>query len=158
MTDGYLWLKVLHILSATLLFGTGIGTAFHMYATHLRGDVAEIAAASRNTILADWLFTLPSGIVQPLTGLALAWLAGFDLLESWLTASYALYLVAAACWVRVAVLQYRVRALALDALRNSAPLQPEYFGAMRQWFILGWPAFLSLLVVFVLMVMRPPLW
>ena len=148
MSDGYLWIKVLHVLSATLLFGTGLGTAFHMYMTHLRGDVAEIAGATRNTILADWLFTLPSAVVQPVTGLALVWIAGFDVFESWLTASYVLYIVAAACWIRVVVLQCRVHALAQDALRNSRPLQPEYFDAMRQWFILGWPAFLSLLVVY----------
>lgn len=158
MSDGYLWIKVLHVLSATLLFGTGLGTAFHMYMTHLRGNVTEIAAASRNTILADWLFTLPSGVIQPLTGLAMAWIAGFDMFESWLTASYVLYIVAAACWIRVVVLQYRVHALAQEALRSSRPLQPEYFEAMRQWFVLGWPAFLSLLVVFILMVMKPALW
>lgn len=158
MTDGYLSLKVLHILSATLLFGTGLGTAFHMYVTHLRGDVTEIGAAARNTVLADWLFTLPSGVVQPLTGLGMAWVAGFDLLDSWLAASYVLYVVAAVCWFRVVVLQYRVRALAEDALHNSEPLPPQYFEAMRQWFVLGWPAFLSLLAVFVLMVVRPPLW
>ena len=158
MSDGYLWLKVLHILSATLLFGTGLGTAFHMYVTHLRGGTAEIVAASRNTILADWLFTLPSGVVQPLSGLALAWIAGFDLLAGWLVVSYVLYIVAALCWIRVAVLQYRVHALARDALQASKALPPEYFQAMRQWFWLGWPAFLSLIVVFVLMVIRPPLW
>lgn len=158
MIDGYLWIKVLHILSATVLFGTGLGTAFHLYATHLRGDVTEIAAASRNTILADWLFTLPSGVVQPLTGLAMAWVAGFDLFESWLAASYVLYVVAAACWIRVVVLQYRVRALAEEALRGSTRLSSDYFQAMREWFVLGWPAFLSLVVVFVLMVLKPPLW
>ena len=158
MTDGYLWLKVLHILSATVLFGTGLGTAFHMYATHLRGSTKEIAAAAGNTILADWLFTAPSAVVQPVTGLLLAWIAGFDLLDSWLTASYALYLVTIACWVRVAVLQYRIRALALDALQQSAALPTEYFQTMREWFWLGWPAFLSLIAVFVLMVIRPQLW
>lgn len=157
MSDGYLWLKVLHIVSATVLFGTGIGTAFHMYATHLRGDVAAIAAASRNTVMADWLFTLPSGVVQPLTGLVMACLAGFDLLSSWLVASYMLYVVAAACWIRVVVLQHRVRALAMEASQNAEPLPPQYFQAMRQWFVLGWPAFVSLLVVFALMVMRPSL-
>lgn len=158
MSDGYLWLKVLHLLSATLLFGTGLGTAFHMYATHLRGNVTEIAAASRNTIVADWLFTVPSGVVQPATGLAMAWLAGFDLLESWLAASYALFLLAAGCWFRVAVLQYRIRGLALHALQHSTSLPPAYYRAMREWFWLGWPAFLSLVIVFALMVMRPGLW
>ena len=158
MSDGYLWLKVLHILSATLLFGTGLGTAFHMYVTHLRGNTAEIVAATRNTILADWLFTLPSGVIQPVTGLALAWIAGFDLLAGWLTVSYVLYIVAGVCWIRVVVLQYRVHALSRDALHDGKSLPPEYFRTMREWFVLGWPAFLSLIVVFVLMVMRPPLW
>ncbi len=141
-----------------MLFGTGLGTAFHMYVTHLRGSTAEIVGASRNTILADWLFTLPSGVVQPATGLALAWIAGFDLLAGWLTLSYALYIVAIGCWVRVVALQYRVHALAQDALKDSETLPPEYFRAMREWFGLGWSAFLSLVVVFVLMVMKPPLW
>ena len=158
MSDGYLWLKVLHILSATLLFGTGLGTAFHMYVTHLRGNAAEIVSATRNTIFADWLFTLPSGVVQPVTGLALAWIAGFDLLVGWLMVSYLLYSVAAVCWIRVVVLQYRAHGLARDALQASKALPPEYFRIMRQWFVLGWPAFLSLIVVFALMVMRPPLW
>lgn len=53
----YLILKTIHILSSTLLFGTGLGTAFHMYATHLRGDVKAIASTARNVVLADWLFT-----------------------------------------------------------------------------------------------------
>lgn len=158
MSDGYLWLKVLHVLSATVLFGTGLGTAFHLYVTHLRGSTAEIVAASRNTIVADWLFTLPSGVVQPVTGLALAWIAGFDLLAGWLTLSYVLYVVAVGCWVRVVVLQYRVHALARDSLQDSETLPPQYFRAMREWFVLGWPAFLSLVAVFVLMVMKPPLW
>ena len=158
MSDGYLWLKVLHVLSATLLFGTGLGTAFHMYVTHLRGSTAEIVAASRNTILADWLFTLPSGVIQPVTGLALAWIAGFDLLAGWLSVSYALYIVAAVCWIRVVVLQYRVHALARDALQASEALPAAYSRAMREWVGLGWPAFLSLVVVSVLMVMKPPLW
>ena len=40
----------------------------------------------------------------------------------------------------------------------GAALPPEYQRHMRTWFWLGWPAFLSLLAVFALMVMRPALW
>ena len=60
MSETYLWVKWVHVLSSTLLFGTGLGTAFHLYATHLRGDVAAIASAARNTTLADWLFIATS--------------------------------------------------------------------------------------------------
>lgn len=158
MIDTYLWIKWVHVLSATVLFGTGLGTAFHLYATHLRGDVNAIASAARTTTLADWLFTAPSGVLQPASGLLMVRIAGIDYFESWLVATYVLYLVAAACWFRVVGLQYRVRAFAEAAAASGKPLSPEYFSAMRLWFRLGWPAFIALVLTFLLMVMRPTLW
>ena len=158
MSDPYLWLKWLHILSATLLFGTGLGTAFHMWATYLRRDVAAIATAGRNTVLADWLFTATSGVAQPATGFAMVWLAGWDPLESWLVATYVLYVVAGACWLKVVQLQLRMRDLAVAAHAGGTALPDAYHRAMRLWFVLGWPAFLALVAVFALMVMKPTLW
>ncbi len=158
MSDPYLWIRWVHILSATVLFGTGLGTAFHMFATHLRGDVNAIAATTRNTVLADWLFTAVAGVVQPLTGLLMVYLAGYDPFESWLVATYALYVVAGICWLKVVQLQYRMRRLAVRAAENGDALPPQYHDAMRLWFILGWPAFVSLVIVFALMVMRPEIW
>ena len=158
MSEPYLWIEWIHILSGMVLFGTGLGTAFHMYATHLQGDAAAIAAAARNTVLADWLFIATSGVIQPASGLVMIHLAGFDYLESWLVASYVLYGVAAACWIRVVFLQYRMRDLAEAACASAGPLPPGYYAAMRLWFALGWPAFIALLVVLALMVMKPALW
>ncbi len=158
MSDPYLWIKWLHILSATVLFGTGLGTAFHMLMTHLRGDVSAIAAATRNTVLADWLFTATSGVVQPVTGLVLVYMAGFDPFESWLVLTYVLYGVAGLCWLKVVQLQYRMRDLVAAAVARGAPLPADYDKSVRLWFILGWPAFFSLAAVFALMVMKPALW
>src|ERR1700751_63907 len=95
----FLFLKTLHILSATLLFGTGLGTAFHMWATHLRGDVRAIAVTTRNVVLADWLFIAASGVVQPVTGAGLVLMARYDPHASWLVMTYALYVLAGACWL-----------------------------------------------------------
>ncbi len=153
--DGYLWLKVLHILSATVLFGTGLGTAFHMYATHLGGNREAIAVAARRTVLADWVFTTPAIVVQPATGLALAWLAGYPLDSAWLLATYGLYALAGACWLPVVVIQMRVAHLATTAVDAGTALPPAYHALMRAWFLLGWPAFLGLVAVFVLMVFKP---
>jgi uncharacterized membrane protein len=41
----YMVWKWLHILSSTLLFGTGIGTAFFMFMTNRAGDVRAIASS-----------------------------------------------------------------------------------------------------------------
>ena len=64
----YLVWKWLHILSSTLLFGTGIGTAFSMFYANRSGDVRAIAIVARNVVRADWLFTLPAIIFQPISG------------------------------------------------------------------------------------------
>ncbi len=146
--DAFLLLKWLHILSATILFGTGLGTAFHMWMAHRRSDVAAIATASKNTVLADWLFTLPSGIVQPVTGWLLIRLGGYDPFADWLVATYALYVLAGTCWIAVVVIQIEVARIAGRAHTSSEVLPPRYDRLMRRWFILGWPAFLPLMVVF----------
>ncbi len=158
MSDPYLWLKWLHVLSATVLFGTGLGTALHMWLTHLRRDPRAIAVVARNMVLIDWLFTASSGLIQPLSGLALVHLSGIDPLAPWLVVSYGLYALAALCWWRVVWLQIRVRDIAIAAVADGQALAPDYERYMRTWFWLGWPAFLSLLGIFALMVMRPALW
>jgi uncharacterized membrane protein len=156
--DAYTLVKWLHVLSATLLFGTGLGTAFHMWLAHRHGDVRAIAATTRSTVLADWLFTLLSGIAQPVTGLVLVYLLGYRLTESWLVATYALYALAGGCWLIVAKLQIDCAGLAREAAEAGLPLPSGYRWRMRLWFALGWPGFLSLLVVFWLMTAKPILW
>ena len=149
--------KTIHILSATVLFGTGLGTAFHMWRADRTGDVRVIANAARQTVLADWLFTTPAVIIQPLTGFLLMFEAGYALDEAWIMLSLALYVVTGACWLPVVWLQARMRDLAVAALDDGAELPPLYRRYMRIWFALGWPAFLSVVAIFALMVFRPAL-
>ena len=156
--DTFALLKVAHILGATVLFGTGMGTAFQMWMAHLSGDVRAIATVSRNVVLADWLFTTPAGVMQPLTGYAMVWLAGYDPTEPWLLAGLGCYLVAGACWLPVVALQMRVATLTRSALDQGTTLGPDYHRAMRRWFGLGWPAFAAMVLAVWLMVVRPSLW
>ena len=85
--SAYAVLKFVHVVSSALLFGTGLGTAFFMWMSHRSGNIAAIANAARITVLADWLFTAPAVIVQPLTGLWLMRLVGYSLGTSWLAAA-----------------------------------------------------------------------
>jgi len=158
MNDAYVLLKTVHILSSTLLFGTGLGTAFFMWFTHRSGQLPAIAVAARLTVRADFLFTMPAVIVQPLSGYLLMRLMGFDLHTPWLQVTIALYLLAGACWLPVVWLQWRARNLAAVALRAGTDLPPAYHRCMRAWFALGWPAFLAVMAIFWLMVAKPPLW
>lgn len=124
-TDPYLLAKWMHILSSTVLFGTGIGTAFQMVWAMRTKRVETIHSVASGVVVADWIFTLPSGTVQPLTGLWLIYLGGYSLGEPWLIVSYVIYAIAFLCWVIVARLQIRIRDLAAQALQHNTALPKE---------------------------------
>lgn len=152
------FLKWAHILSSTVLFGTGLGTAFHGLASNLRGDLRAIVVGNKNVVLADWLFTTPAVIIQPVTGVALALEEGWPLDTYWILASVALYLFVGACWLPVVGLQIKMARIAESCLDTDAPLPPQYKRYFWWWFALGWPAFTAMLIIFWLMVAKPDLW
>ncbi|MCJ2185412.1 DUF2269 family protein [Novosphingobium beihaiensis] len=151
-------IKWIHVLSSTILFGFGAGTAWYFWNAHLTRDPAMIAGVGRMVVVADWIFTGSSGIVQPASGLWLVHIAGYSLTESWLMLSYALYILAFLCWAPVVRLQIKAQKLAQAARESGEPLGAEYKRTMLWWFGLGWPAFLGLLGVFYLMIAKPVLW
>lgn len=151
----YLSVKWLHILSSTLLFGTGLGIAFFFWLAHRRGDARVIAETARTVVIADACFTAPAVIVQFFSGLWLARYLGLPLEVFWVKTALVLFFVIGACWLPVLGLQLRARNLAQEAVRDGTPLPPAYYRAMRWWFWLGWPAFLSVIAIFWLMVLKP---
>lgn len=152
----YLFLKTVHILSSTLLFGTGLGTAFHGWMANRSGVLAARRVVNRNVELADWLFTTPAVIVQPVTGVWLAHLAGFPLTTPWLMASIVLYVLVGACWLPVVAIQIQMRRIA-ESTPDGAELPLRYHRLARWWFALGWPAFIGVIIIFWLMVGKPEL-
>jgi len=158
MTDLLLTLKLVHVLGAAVLFGTGLGIAFFMYMAHRTGNAATIAATGRIVVIADALFTATAVVVQPVSGGLLAWVIGYRLWESWIVASLALYVMVGLCWLPVVAIQMRLRDLAAQAARTSASLPAAYHRLFRIWFWLGWPAFLGVIAIFALMLWKPQLW
>ncbi|SPS00385.1 DUF2269 family protein [Cupriavidus taiwanensis] len=148
----YVTLKWLHIVSATFLFGTGVGSAFYLVGATLTRNVRTVAATARMVVIADWLFTASTAILQPLTGYALVKMAGFSWSVPWLKWSVVLYAVAIACWLPVVWLQKRMRDVALDCTGPQLPR--AYWRLFWWWFGLGFPALLSFLAIFYLMVAK----
>lgn len=87
----YMIVKTLHVISATILFGTGIGIAFFKWIVDRSGDVAAIRVVSERVVIADWVFTAPAIIVQLASGLYLALSAGFPLTHGWLSCAILLF-------------------------------------------------------------------
>ena len=153
--EHYLIVKWLHVVSSTLLFGTGIGSAFYLLVTTLSRDVHAIASVARTVVIADWLFTATTAVFQPLSGFYLAHVAGMSLSARWLWWSVVLYAAAIACWLPVLWLQVRLRDLAVEAQRQGAALPPAYGRLFRVWVALGVPAFFAFVAIFYLMTVKP---
>ena len=151
----YLVVKWLHILSSTLLFGTGLGSAFYMFFTSLTRDARVVATVVRYVVIADYAFTTPTIIIQPLTGLYLIHLAGFPLSSTWIAVSIALYFLAGAAWLPVVWMQIKMRDMAAAAAANGAELPQRYWTFLKWWVALGIVAFGALVAVFYLMVAKP---
>ena len=153
----YLALKTLHILSSTVLFGTGLGTAFFMFMANRSGNRQAMTVVSGHVVRADLYFTTPSGVIQPLTGFWMMALAGFPMTFwplNWLGLSLVLYLLAVACWLPVLWLQWKMHQVAAQDPAEAA-LPAVYWRYERAWTLLGIPAISGLVVVFWLMTAKP---
>ena len=146
-------LKVLHILGTVLIFGTGIGTAFFLLMAYRTRDLDAIRVTARHVVVADWLFTAPAVIAQPITGVLLMRLTGMRVDSLWFAAVTALYVLTGLCWMPVVAMQYRLRNLS-NAATSYAALPDEFHRLMRWWVALGVPAFTAVLLIIVLMVTR----
>lgn len=154
----YLLVKWLHILSSTLLFGTGLGSAFYMYFTSRTRNPQAIAVVVRQVVIADWVFTTPTIILQPVTGFYLMHLAGMPLTTTpWILWSVALYLLAGAAWLPVVWMQIQMRDMAATVADAGGSMPPRYWRFLRIWVALGVIAFAALVAVFYLMVAKPAL-
>ena len=153
--DLYFVVKTIHILSSTVLFGTGLGTAFFMLMSRFSKDIQSKLFAAKTTVIADYIFTTPAVIIQPVTGLWLMHESGVEFDAPWLLWTYGLYAVAGVCWIPVVFIQIKLRKIVQMAVSSNTEIPESYHHLFKIWFLLGWPAFISLITIFYLMVTKP---
>jgi uncharacterized membrane protein len=152
----YIALKFLHVIGATVLLGTGAGIAFFMLMAHRDGRPAVVAAVARIVVIGDFLFTATAVVAQPVTGVLLAYLVGYSLLDGWIVLSILLYIFTGAFWLPVIWMQMRMRDLAAAAAaKQGTALPPRYYRLFWTWFAFGFPAFSAVLGIYWLMIERP---
>ena len=147
--NAYLWVKLVHIVSAAVLFGTGMGTAFFMLKAYLSRNDEAMRVTTGTVVRADWIFTAPAVVIQLATGL---WLTeelkiAFD--SPWFITVVSLFALVGACWLPVVAIQIRIRNLIAAGQGRES-----YQKLMRYWIALGIPAFASIIVIFFLMVAK----
>ncbi len=147
----YLTVKLIHIVSATLLFGTGLGSAFYMFMAYRSGNMIVMAATNRMVVVADFLFTTPTVIIQLISGLYLLNYLGLAWTSPWSLSVFALYAFVGACWLPVVGLQIWLRNRAQQLEKPDA----QYRYRMKIWTLLGMVAFPAVVLLYALMVYKP---
>ena len=154
----FLALKMLHILSAAILFGTGIGIAFFAWVGSRRAihsnDIGALRNILRMTVFADFCFTAPAVVVQLITGFALVKSLGWSFASPWMMAVGGLFVLVGVCWLPVLWIQMRLSTLATGA-ETVESLPPVFHRFFAWWFALGIPAFAAMLGLFWMMVAKP---
>lgn len=154
MAEYYLLLKTIHIISSTLLFGTGLGTFFFMSRATRSGNAQAVRVTAGTVVLADWIFTAPAVLVQFVTGLLLMQILAISLTSIWFMLVLALFCLVGALWLPVVWIQIQLHAM----LRNLQPddaLPPRFLKLVGLWEKMGYPAFSMMIVIFILMVYKP---
>lgn len=124
--DAEILYRLLHVIGATILFGTGAGIAFFMVMARRTGDPALVAHVAQTVVIADTVFTASAVIVQPVTGVLLAHEVGWPLTEGWILLSLALYVLTGIFWLPVVRIQIRLRDIARRSAESNEPLPPEW--------------------------------
>ncbi len=148
-------IRVLHVLGACVLIGTGSGIAFFMVMAHRSADPHFIARTAATVVIADMLFTATAVVAQPLTGFVLARTLGWPITDGWLALSLVLYVVIGLFWLPVIFIQIGMRNEARLSVRSGTGLTARYQRLYRIWFACGIPAFAAIIVLLWLMVARP---
>jgi uncharacterized membrane protein len=148
-------LLLLHVIGATVLFGTGAGIAFFMVMAHRTSNPLLIAHVAGTVVIADTLFTVTAAILQPVTGWLLARATGWPLTEGWILLSLGLYVFVGLFWLPVVAIQIRLRNIARTCAATGTALTPEYHKLYRLWFACGFPAFLAVVAILWLMLVKP---
>ncbi len=150
--------KALHVLSATIFFGAGLMSAFWKYRGDSSSDLHVIAWAQRQVVLADWLFTIPSGIISPATGAYLVVAYGLRWTTPWVVVSVCGYLLVMALWLPAAWIQIELRHMTRECVTRGVALPARFHQLNRIWLGLGVPAFGMALLIIYAMVAKPLLW
>lgn len=150
----YPTLKLIHVLSATILFGGGIFAALLGTIVFGSRNVRSIAEIGPHIVKVETYLTVLSALAQIITGLWLASIAGFPVLTGWLGWALLLFCVAAVCWILGVWLQHRMVELSRAAHETSSELPAEYNERFRNWTFLGLPSTAAMLGIFYLMVFK----
>lgn len=156
--DAYTLWKTAHVISAAVVFGTGLGIAFFAWFGYRRalevGEIDGLRSVLWLTVVADTCFTAPGVVLQLVSGLVLMQLNSWPLSSPWSVAALVLFGFVGALWLPVIVIQILMSREA-HRVTSAKELSARFHRRFTLWFVLGVPAFIVVVGIFFLMVAKP---
>lgn len=149
----FYWVKIIHVVSAALLFGVGLATA--VYYVVMQQTLQDKINVNKQVGYADWFFTAIAGIIQPITGFTLIYLKNYPLTTMWWVIVLAGFGLAGICWFPAVYLRGQCLQLAQTAVTENTALSREYYRYFYWRCGLSTIAFLLLMIVFYFMANVP---
>ncbi len=156
MTVVFQIILAIHILSAVVLIGNLITSAFWKVRADQTSNIETIASTCRALLRADYMFTIPGIVVLWASGMLLVAFTGWRRFEElWLGLSFILLIVVTVIWLAALLpLQRRMARLTQEGLARGQ-LDPAYSRTSRRWSMFGGIATLLVVIILFLMVLRP---
>lgn len=155
MNNAFNWIKVIHVLGASALFGVNLTVTFYALLTAFEKDHQQITSFSKQVVIISLCFIGVALFIQPISGFAMAYLKGYVLTSLWGVGSFAGYGIVAVLWLPILFLQLKCRELAITATNTDQTLSKNYFQYLWTWIFLSLCALASMSAVFYLMANRP---
>jgi uncharacterized membrane protein len=156
--DAYTLWKTGHVISAAVVFGTGLGIAFFAWFGYRRamaiGEIDGLRSVLWLTVIADACFTAPAVVFQFISGLVLMQLNSWPLSSLWGMGTLFLFGLVGALWLPVVVIQVLMSREARN-VTSVKDLSARFHRRFILWFVLGVPAFVIVIGIFYLMVAKP---
>lgn len=156
MITSYLVVKLIHVLSSTLLLGTGLGVAVLLFASYKEGHADFLRTTANHVMIADWLIVAPAVVVQLVTGIWLTAYLDIPFGSAWFVSVLGLFFFAGLCWLPMAWIQFQLSHLAVksheERVGDAAHTRDRRL--MRVWSVCAVLAFGTLFALFWLMVFK----
>jgi uncharacterized membrane protein len=156
--DAYTLWKTVHIISAAILFGTGLGIAFFAWFGYRRaiktGELDGLRAVLYLTVMGDLFFTAPAVVFQIISGGVLMSINSWAPASPWALTVLGLFTLVGLLWLPVVAIQVHMSREA-ERVASMKDLSPNFHRRFVLWFVLGVPAFLLVIAIFFLMVAKP---
>ena len=138
--------------------GTAVSIVFAVKEYKKTSNLILLHYILKHAVSADWFFTASAGVIQFVSGIALAMIAGLSFTEGWVFYSLILFMIIMIVWMVAAYYQIKMRNLTAiylaDETLQQVPLSSMFYFYFKMWLVLGAVAFPLMLIVFYYMVFK----